>query len=139
MLDLKGETAFGRMTIDRYDVPRDLVSAGRKHRNDSTNCLWSAAATAAGPVSIGRPPAEASAMVENSGSIGSLKNRRISLGGTDTVPPTGGIAWSRKACAAATAATRFATQIRPREEIDRRMARYLKRGRPIEFGKMSSR
>jgi hypothetical protein len=32
LFDLKGKTAFGRMTIDRYDLPRDLVSAGRKHR-----------------------------------------------------------------------------------------------------------
>jgi hypothetical protein len=50
-----------------------------------------------GPVAIVRPSMVPSSMPEKRGSTPSLKVSRISFGDVATAPPTGGIAWSRKA------------------------------------------
>jgi len=80
--------------------------AGRGLGIGTTSTAWLPAAVVADPKGTAAPPGPLSVTLVNFSSTPSLNSSRISLGG-ETVPPTGGVAFSSwawaKACVAASA------------------------------------
>src|ERR1700689_1870837 len=79
-----------------------LYSPGVRFLRPTISSVWSRSSTRGAPSSTRAPAASVTSMPLKAGSSSCVNQMRTSAGGAPSVLPTGGAAWSRKACAHAT-------------------------------------
>src|SRR5208282_2619115 len=117
-----------------------LYSPGGSFLRTTISSVWSLASTTGVPSSTRAPAASVTSMPLKAGSSSWVNQIRTAAGAAPSVLPTGGAAWSRKACASAPPPAPVTSSNTSKIPVKRlRIAHLPKIGLPKVVGKISSR